>query len=354
MTKKNKYQREKLFKKDLKDFEHLVESTDPWLQKKVQEGCFLGCVTEVHRSGLYVSPFLDHEELDFEKTWFCQLRGSFFQTHPTTHSPLVVGDRVLVQDLPNESQRSGSILAVLKRKSCLFRESTLRAERLQLLFSNLDYLWGVFSVEQPKFRTIDVDRFLVWGEQSSVDVGLIFTKKDLLIDKEAFVKIKKFYESIRPSVFLLSKENLVDKNWMSFRKTLNHRISAFYGESGVGKSSLINELKPDLKQAIDEQGENLSKKRYRYGRHTTTYSVLIPTPYGGVVDSPGWRSFRLPFVSQADLRAHYKEFSLYSCQFRDCSHEKEEGCGVKKALKEGLIEPWRYENYLALKRYAHD
>lgn len=253
---------------------------------------------------------------------------------------IVTGDRVVWRE---GKSGQGMIEAVLPRTSMLSRPDMRGV--LKPVAANIDFIVLVVTPE-PTPSSLLIDRYLVAAELQDIDVKILLNKTDLLNDQnrhsiEAMLKVYQDvgYEVLRSSA--TEQEGLVE-----LQKHLDHKVSAFVGQSGVGKSSLVNVLLPGVNVKVGEISENS-----KLGRHTTTNARLFHFPSGGdLIDSPGIREFGLWHLEKSDVIGGYREFHDFVgyCKFRDCAHQKEPGCALREAAEEGKISRERFDNYFAL------
>ena len=255
----------------------------------------------------------------------CKARGSF---RKNKISPLV-GDNVIVTI--NE-QGENTIDEILERKNFLIRPP----------LSNLDRLIIVSSMCDPKPNTIIIDKIIAVAEQKSIEPIIIFTKSDLL-DANEYVNI---YKNAGFKSFSVSKDN--ENDIEEIKKLFKNKVSAFTGNSGVGKSTLLNRI--DNRLAL-ETGE-ISKKLGR-GRHTTRHVELFKINGGYVADTPGFSSLELERcekILKNDLPYCFREFNefLGQCKFNSCAHINDKGCAIVQAVNDGIIEKSRHESYIEM------
>lgn len=258
------------------------------------------------------------------------------------------GDIIAMGDLVSvtmQSDGTGAIEEVQPRKKALIRSApTARGEYKQVFLANPDQIVLVFSCAQPEPHLRMLDRFLVICEQQQIDVLIAANKVDLVGEEKAR-EIFGIYEKIGyPVLYTSIKNNLgVD----TLRDYLKDKLSGLVGPSGVGKSSLLNEIQPSLGLAISHVSEATAK-----GRHTTVVRRLFPLDVGGfVADLPGIRMLSLWDIEAEELDGYFPELRelVADCQFSNCSHVNEPGCAVKKAVSEGEVHYERYESYLRMR-----
>ncbi|SES66251.1 ribosome biogenesis GTPase [Natronincola peptidivorans] len=258
----------------------------------------------------------------------CKARGIFRQMKIT---PLV-GDDVKISII-DETNKKGVIEEILERRTELIRPTV----------ANVDQAIIVFAVTQPEPNLVLLDRFLVLAENEELDIVICFNKIDLLQNNEytSFVDI---YTSAGYDVVLTTAKE--EDSIKQLKEMLLDKISVFAGPSGVGKSTLLNKIHPELKLQTGELSEKTSR-----GKHTTRHVELISIEnHGWVVDTPGFSSLNLDFIEEEDLQLLFPEFSAHieECRFTSCLHMDEPSCGVKKAIKSGIINEKRYNSYLQL------
>jgi ribosome biogenesis GTPase len=222
------------------------------------------------------------------------------------------------------------------------RENEL-SQKDKLIATNIDQLWLVVATE-PHYQFELIDRYLILAENSNLPINIIVNKIELLNELDQLSKDFSLYQNINYQVHFLSVKKQL--NLELLKDQLANKTNIFLGQSGVGKSSLINTLIPDLDLRVDE----ISAKSKR-GKHTTTNTTIYHIPSGGdLIDSPGIREFQLDDFDAKQIVNGFREFKrlIGKCRFRNCRHINEPDCAVKVALDAGNIHPSRYENYLNL------
>ena len=239
----------------------------------------------------------------------------------------VVGDNVEIELL--ESENKGVINKVFERKTYCKRPK----------MANLSQIILVVSLKNPKPDLLLLDKQLAYSEYLKIEPIICINKTDIG-KKEELEQIHKVYENIGYKVIdTIAKENVgVEK----IKKELKNNITAFSGNSGVGKSTLINSLFEDS-NAIEGEISAKNKK----GKNTTTSTYLYEVENGYIADTPGFSTFSVEEIESRDLAHYFREFSKYldKCEYGDCNHIKENNCGIKNALEEGKIDIGRYERY---------
>ncbi|PGT86620.1 ribosome small subunit-dependent GTPase A [Bacillus sp. AFS040349] len=264
---------------------------------------------------------------DQERLVQCRGRGVFRKNKIT---PLV-GDEVEYQA---ENDLEGYILEVFERKNELVRPP----------ICNVDQAILVFSAVEPDFSPTLLDRFLVLIEANEIIPIIVISKTDLISSEKIRGEVQSYakdYENAGYTVLLTSTvESTVENDLLPY---LNDHISVFAGQSGVGKSSLLNVLRPDLELKTDDISSHLGR-----GKHTTRHVELISVGTGFVADTPGFSSLDFTGIEVEDLSYCFPEMRerSSSCKFRGCTHVKEPKCAVKEAVEKGEIPQYRYEHYL--------
>ncbi len=238
----------------------------------------------------------------------------------------------------------------LSRKAPKIKGATFRGERLeQIIASNIDLFFIVSSVDSPKFNNKVIDRFLVIAESSNIKPVIIINKSDIYYDKE--VKFwEKLYKKIGYTLFVTSVDK--GKNIDKLADLIKGKTSIFWGQSGVGKSSLINKLFPKLDLRIGDISDYTNK-----GRHTTvSVNLYVGENSTCLIDTPGIREIDPFGIKKEDLSHYFIEFNehRFNCKFNTCTHNHEPGCAIDKAVESGVISAERYNSYLNLLNTIED
>jgi len=250
---------------------------------------------------------------------------------------VVAGDRVMFRPVENAQPKEGIIERVEPRRGSICRASR---GRQHTIVTNVDQLLIVTSAAEPRLKPNLVDRLIVAAEKSRIQPVVCINKVDL-IDAAVLQPLVGVYSQMGYRVLLVSAATGfgIDR----FRRVLAGKESVVAGQSGVGKSSLLNAVAPDLKLRVEAVSANTEK-----GRHTTTTAQLLPLSFGGwVVDTPGIRQFQLWDVTAEEVPGFFRDVRPYVslCRFPDCTHTHEEDCAVKNAVADGRIDERRYESY---------
>ena len=243
----------------------------------------------------------------------------------------VAGDKILFQKTKHDD---AIVTAIYPRDNELKRQD-------KLIAANIDQLWLVVAIE-PHYEFELIDRYLIMAENSNLPIGIIVNKIELSSNKSKTENDFLNYQSLGYDVHFLSVKKQINLDF--FKEQLVNKSHIFLGQSGVGKSSLINSLIPDLQLRVNE----ISSKS-KLGKHTTTNTTIYHIPSGGdLMDSPGVREFQLDSLTELEIKSGFKEFRALSdaCRFRDCRHINEPNCAVKESLDQGKINPNRYQSYL--------
>lgn len=251
-----------------------------------------------------------------EEVYGCRARGKFRKDNI---SP-VVGDNVLI-DIENQV-----IEDILPRKNELKRP----------VIANVDIAFIVTSTRKPNLDLNLLDKLISVITFNNIEPVICFTKTDLLSENELEMvdKLKKYYEMIGIRVVYNTETTLI-------KQIIKGRIAVLAGQTGAGKSSLLNRLDNKLNIATDEISEALGR-----GKHTTRHVELYQMFDGFIADTPGFSALDLKEMNKEQLRDTFGEFSEYECKYRDCMHNKETNCGVKEAVEKKQILQSRYNNYL--------
>lgn len=258
-------------------------------------------------------------------TYECRARGIFRKEKITPQ----VGDRVLIR--ANEQDKTGYVEKIFERTTELIRPPV----------TNVNQAIIVFAVKNPDPNLWLLDRFLLLASSQNLETIVCLNKVDLASEDEIKSFLKNYEKANCKVIATSTKERIgVDE----LKELLKDKITVFAGPSGVGKSTLLNTIQSDLKLKTGEVSEKTSR-----GKHTTRHTELIELEIGGfVLDTPGFSSLEIDFLTEESLEEHFDEiFDIsHECKFNGCKHNEEPGCKVKEAVENGEISKLRYENYI--------
>jgi len=280
---------------------------------------------------------------DEGKFYQCRIKGKLRLSGIRSTSPVAVGDRVGF-DLDDEAV--GVIHTIDQRENYLVRKSVNLSKQLHIIGANIDLVFLVITLKNPETFTTFIDRFLVSAAAFGIETVLLFNKMDQYTEEELEIvnELKELYTSIGyQSVFCSTKSG---QGMSELRNLMKDNTNIFSGHSGVGKSTLINTVAPELRLKIGEISE-----QHGQGQHTTTFAEMFDLSFGGrIIDSPGIRGFGIADINKEEIARYFKEFFKASenCKFNNCQHLSEPGCAVKSELEEGTIAESRYQSYLSM------
>lgn len=313
-----------------------TDSESPSPQNPIQEGQCRGRVIAITGEGSWV---------DFEnRKYLCSLKGFLKKEKTTSKNLIAVGDWVYFSPT---SEKEGIISQVETRSSFLAR-TDISGKKEQLIAVNVDQIIISISIVEPTLKPSLVDRYLISAEKGNLHPVIVINKIDLLEqasteEKELFRQFLEAYEALGIPILSVSSRTRVGID--ALRSLLQNKTSVFSGQSGVGKSSLLNAC-----FGLKLKTGDLAQKTFK-GSHTTTTAELLPLPEGGYcVDTPGIRSFGIWKLQKDEVIAHFKEFIPFSkkCKFPNCTHIQEPQCAVIKAHEKGKIHSLRYGSYQIL------
>ena len=269
----------------------------------------------------------------------CKVKGNFRIKGIRSTNPVAVGDGVTVNS-------EGWIVDIDDRRNYIIRKSINLSKQSHIIAANVDQALLVVTVNYPQTSTTFIDRFLASAEAYRVPVILVFNKSDLLSDDEARYQqmLITLYETIGYECRVISAET--GEGVDALKALLPDKITLLSGNSGVGKSTLINRLVPDANLRTAEISD-----AHNTGQHTTTFSEMIPLGGGGwLIDTPGIKGFGTFDMEPDELTSYFKEIFHFSkdCRFSNCTHTHEPGCAVLKALEDHYIAQSRYQSYLSM------
>lgn len=266
-------------------------------------------------------------------------RGTLFENLGAVKNPVAVGDWVMV----DASSDPAALVEVLPRENYLSRIASAHDPREQVLLANVDRVLIIASVNDPRFSSNRTDRVLAACEWHDIPAALVLNKIDL--DRKGIAaELRGTYERI--PVPVIETCATMGTGLDELRELLTDKVTALYGPSGAGKSTLINALQPGLNLKVGKVSGY-----WEQGRHTTSFSRLLRLDFGGwVVDTPGFRSFRVHGIRRSSVWCLFPDLARYQdrCRFPNCTHDHEPDCAVLDALEAGEIAESRYISYLEL------
>jgi ribosome biogenesis GTPase len=281
----------------------------------------------------------------------CRIIGKLRMEDIKTTNPVGVGDYVTVQYETGETTK-GTITEILPRANYIVRQSPRKKHDLHLLASNVDQAILVTTIVHPMLKLGFIDRFLLMTEPHNIPAIIVINKNDLFGEEEIeiFGGLKIMYEEIGYRVISCSAHtgDGIDE----LKMILKNKTTLVAGQSGVGKSTLINTIQPGLSLKTDEISDYSGK-----GQHTTTFAEMHPLMMGGyIIDTPGIKMLSYNNLEPLDVAHNFREFFVLSskCRFPNCLHKEEPGCAVKAAVEDGRVSPLRYEHYLQIMSEVED
>lgn len=282
-------------------------------------------------------------KLNSGETVDCRIRGRLRLKGFSSTNPVAVGDWVEVE---KNDDGSHLICGIGQRRNYIIRRATKRSKRTHIIASNMDQVVLMASMKSPRTLTSYIDRFFVIAEAYSIPAVLVFNKTDIYREQEtaAMMELLHLYRDIGYECFHISVA--MGDNLHKAREVLKNKTSLISGQSGVGKSTLINALEPSLKL------KTLSVSALHHtGRHGTTFAQMHFLNFGGqVIDTPGVKSLGVVDFGKEELFHYFREIFKISaaCRFHNCTHTGEPDCAVQVAVAEGSISAVRYNNYIEM------
>ncbi len=276
----------------------------------------------------------------------CRIIGKFRIQGIKSTNPVVVGDKVLFKIEPNEERSIGVINKIEPRQNYIVRKSVNLSKQIHIIASNIDQVFLMITLKAPVTFPTFIDRFLVTAKAYEINAVLIFNKIDIYTLEELYEvrALKSIYEKIGYTCYEVVAN---DKNTLGvIKEKMIQKVSMFSGHSGVGKSTLVNTLSPELDLKIGD-----ISSQHDQGQHTTTFVQMFDLNKGArIIDTPGIKGFGLVDIEREELSGYFNEFSVLrkDCKFNNCMHTSEPHCAVKTALDNHEIAESRYKSYLQL------
>lgn len=282
---------------------------------------------------------------DTGKFWNARMKGVMKMDDITSTNPVAVGD-MIEMEIEAEESNTAIIDEIHDRGNYINRQSPRNKYQHHIVASNLDQSMLVATLKEPKTSQGFIDRFLVASEMYHVSPIIVFNKSDLYRKKEMdkYELWKGMYEQVGYKVFLISAIN--NEGISAINDQLKDKTTLISGHSGVGKSSLLNSIFPEMNLRTKDISGWSGK-----GQHTTTFAEMFDLPFGGkIIDTPGMREFGLVDLSRQELSHYYPEMrdKLNNCQFNNCLHINEPGCAIKEAVTNGEIHEDRFVSYYGI------
>ena len=273
----------------------------------------------------------------------CKIKGNFRLKGIRSTNPVAVGDHVTL--VPN-NEGTAFITEIADRRNYIIRKASNLSKQSHIIAANVDQAMLVVTVNYPQTSTTFIDRFLASAEAYRIPVVLIFNKVDILDDDELryLDMMINLYETVGYECRSISAER--GDGVETVMQLLEGKVTVLSGNSGVGKSTLINRLLPDANLRTAEISD-----AHNTGMHTTTFSEMLPLPSGGyIIDTPGIKGFGTFNIEPEELSGYFKEIFRFSrdCRFSNCTHTHEPGCAVLKAVEDHYIAVSRYQSYLSM------
>ncbi|MGB2514238.1 MAG: ribosome small subunit-dependent GTPase A [Flavobacteriaceae bacterium] len=276
----------------------------------------------------------------------CRIKGRLRLQGIKSTNPVAVGDWVGFEEVPNSDKPEGIIIEIQERQNYIVRKSVNLSKQTHIIAANIDQVFLLITLDNPPTYTAFIDRFLVTAEAYQIPVILVFNKIDsyTLDQQKEIEKLGSLYSKIGYTTMKISA--LKQTHIEQIAAYMEDKVSMFAGHSGVGKSTLINALAPDLELKTAPISE-----QHQQGMHTTTFAEMHALPNGmKLIDTPGIKGFGIVEMEAAEIGSYFPEFNRLksNCKFHNCLHQNEPECAVRTALEQGAIATSRYENYLQL------
>ena len=282
---------------------------------------------------------------DSKVVYKCNIKGKFRSLGIKSTNPVAVGDRV-VFEVTDELDLKGLIVKIENRDNYIIRKSVNLSKQTQIIASNIDCCFLFVTPSNPQTSSLFIDRILVSTKSYGIETVILFNKTDIYSEKddELINNLNNIYKTAGYKTLRISVKK--GTNIDLVKSLMKNKVSVFTGHSGVGKSSLINNLDPSLNLRT-----SIISKQNDQGQHTTTFAEMFDLADGAkIIDSPGIKGFGLIDVDKNEIGGYFNEIAKLSqnCKFNNCLHNNEPSCAVKKAVDSNEISESRYNNYLSL------
>lgn len=278
------------------------------------------------------------------KVYECRIKGKFRLEGIKSTNPIAVGDYVDFELETKNNQETGVITRIQDRKNYIVRKSVKLSKQTHIIASNIDQVFLLITINNPVTFPSFIDRFLVTAEAYSIKTILLFNKLDTY-DEDALLEVKylaALYRKIGYECIGISAKT--GKNIDKVKALMVDKVSMFSGHSGVGKSTLINAIEPELNLRTKEISE-----QHQQGQHTTTFAEMFDLSFDAkIIDTPGIKGFGVVNMEKEEVGDYFPEFFKLkqNCKFNNCLHLKEPKCAVKEALENDEIAYSRYRSYI--------
>lgn len=276
----------------------------------------------------------------------CRIKGKFRMKGIKSTNPIAVGD-VVDFDLDDTSDAvTGSIHHIHDRKNYIVRKSVNLSKQTHIIASNIDIVFLIVTINNPVTTTSFIDRFLVTAEAYHIKAVLLFNKIDTFDETMSDEQLYLQYVYSQIGYKCLRVSATEEKGLDALKEMMKGKVCMFSGHSGVGKSTLVNALEPNLNLKTKQISE-----LHQQGQHTTTFAEMFDLSFGSkIIDTPGIRGFGIVDMEKQEIKGYFPEFFAIEdqCKFNNCLHKDEPHCAVKKALEEDKIAWSRYKSYLQI------
>ena len=283
---------------------------------------------------------------DDNQIYECRIKGKFRMKGIKSTNPIAVGDVVDFELDNTTDEEMGQIHHIHERKNYIVRKSVNLSKQTHIIASNIDIVFLLITINNPPTTTSFIDRFLVTAEAYGIDAILVFNKIDTydeaMVDEQLYLQY--VYSQIGYKCLRVSSTEA--KGLENLKELMMGKVSMFSGHSGVGKSTLVNALEPNL----NLKTKNISEQSMQ-GQHTTTFAEMYDLSFDAkIIDTPGIKGFGIVDMEKEEIGGYFPEFFKLKdqCKFNNCLHKEEPNCAIKKALEEDKIAWSRYNSYLKI------
>lgn len=281
----------------------------------------------------------------------CRTAGKLKLDDLKLTNPIAVGDEVFFEMESSDAEK-GTIKSIAPRRNYVVRQSPRKKHQLHFLASNIDQALLIVTMREPNLKLGFIDRFLIMTEPYSIPVIIVFNKADIYNteDIEYFKELSLLYTNIGYTVLATSSET--GEGLIVLRELIKDKITLIAGQSGVGKSTLVNSIEPTLNLKTEEISDFSGK-----GQHTTTFAQMFSLSFGGdIIDTPGIKTLAFSHLEIMDIAHNFREFFSVAehCRFANCTHRNEPSCAIRNAVSMGTISQMRYQTYLNLVEEVED